>query len=65
LISLKRFAKAIVPHALGWKALLPLDGPVLEEKYREILEKLALKNGMLRFVVWLFRQLVRHLEKEE
>ena len=37
----------IVPQALGWKALLPLDGPVLEEKYREILEKLALKNGML------------------
>jgi type I restriction enzyme M protein len=37
----------IVPPKLGWKALLPLDGPVLEEKYREILEKLALKNGML------------------
>jgi type I restriction enzyme M protein len=38
---------AIVPAKLGWKALLPLDGPVLENKYREILEKLALKNGML------------------
>jgi type I restriction enzyme M protein len=37
----------IVPPKLGWKALLPLDGPVLEDKYREILEKLALKNGML------------------
>lgn len=37
----------IVPPKLGWKALLPLDGPVLETKYREILEKLALKNGML------------------
>src|SRR5437773_6829400 len=38
---------AVVPPELGWKSLLPLDGPVLEEKYREILEKLALKNGML------------------
>ena len=37
----------IVPVALGWKALLPLDGASLEDKYREILEKLALKNGML------------------
>jgi type I restriction enzyme M protein len=37
----------IVPPKLGWKVLLPLDGPTLEEKYREILEKLALKNGML------------------
>src|ERR1035441_1700549 len=39
--------RPMVPPKLGWKALLPLDGPVLEEKYREILEKLALKNGML------------------
>lgn len=37
----------MVPRALSWKALLPLDGAVLEEKYREILEKLALKPGML------------------
>ena len=25
----------IVPPALGWKALLPLDGAALEEQYRE------------------------------
>ncbi len=37
----------IVPSDLGWKALLPLDGAALEDKYREILEKLALKGGML------------------
>lgn len=37
----------IVPVSLGWKALLPLDGAPLEDKYREILEKLALKSGML------------------
>src|SRR5438067_11250115 len=28
---------AIVPLELGWKALLPLDGSALEDKYREIL----------------------------
>jgi len=39
--------KPLVPLELGWQALLPLDGAWLEEKYREILEKLALKNGML------------------
>src|ERR1041385_6833749 len=38
---------AIVPPELGWKALLPLDGAPLEDKYREILEKLAYKGGML------------------
>jgi len=38
---------AIVPRGLGWKALLPLDGIHLEEKYRDILEKLAVKPGML------------------
>src|SRR6266481_3209135 len=38
---------AIIPAALGWKALLPLDGAPLEVKYTEILEKLALKGGML------------------
>ena len=38
---------AIIPASLSWKALLSLDGAVLEDKYREILEKLALKGGML------------------
>src|SRR6266480_6279239 len=38
---------AIVPANLGWKALLPLDGAALEDKYRDILEKLAQKPGML------------------
>ena len=38
---------AIIPASLGWKALLPLDGAPLEDKYREILEKLTLKGGML------------------
>jgi type I restriction enzyme M protein len=37
----------IVPPALGWKALLPLNGAALEDKYREILEKLGLERGML------------------
>src|SRR5436853_5060254 len=37
---------ATIPDKLSWKALLPLDGAVLEDKYREILEKLALKGGM-------------------
>jgi len=37
----------IVPPALGWKALLSLDGAALEEQYRESLEKLAGKPGML------------------
>lgn len=37
----------IVPPELGWKALLPLDGAVLEEKYRHILETLGVKPGML------------------
>jgi type I restriction enzyme M protein len=36
-----------IPPELSWKALLPLDGAALEDKYREILEKLALKGGML------------------
>ena len=38
---------AIIPPELGWKALRPLDGAPLEDKYRSILEKLALKPGML------------------
>ena len=37
----------IVPEHLGWKALKPLDGVALEEKYRDILEQLATKSGML------------------
>jgi len=39
-----------IPAPLSWRALLPLDGAPLEEKYREILEKLALKPGMLGVV---------------
>lgn len=38
---------AIVPPELGWKVLLPLDGAALEDKYRDILEKLSFKPGML------------------
>jgi type I restriction enzyme M protein len=38
---------AIVPPGLGWKTLLPLSGAKLEEAYREILEKLGKRNGML------------------
>ncbi len=41
---------AIVPPELGWKVLLPLDGAPLEDKYRDILEKLSLKPGMLGVV---------------
>src|SRR5690242_8569585 len=37
----------IVPPALGWKTLLPLDGAALETRYAEILEQLAVKRGML------------------
>ena len=36
-----------IPAELSWKALLPLDGAALEDKYREILEKLGVKPGML------------------
>src|SRR6266480_6059829 len=38
---------AIVPPELGWKALLPLDGAALEDKYRDSLEKLGVRAGML------------------
>ena len=38
---------AVIPPELGWKALLPLSGAPLEDKYRDILEKLSLKGGML------------------
>src|SRR5262249_22479290 len=37
----------IVPPELGWKALLPLDGAVLEDQYRKSLETLGVKPGML------------------
>src|SRR5437879_842339 len=37
----------IVPPALGWKALLKLDGAALEKQYSDSIEKLALKPGML------------------
>lgn len=39
--------KPIVPPELGWKALLPLDGVALEDRYRASLEKLGVKPGML------------------
>ena len=38
---------ALVPPELGWKTLLALDGAALELKYREILEQLGHKGGML------------------
>jgi type I restriction enzyme M protein len=37
----------IVPPKLGWKALLPLDGAALEDRYRASLEELGVKPGML------------------
>jgi len=37
----------IVPPALGWKALLPLDGAALEKQYSDSIEKLAFRPGML------------------
>ena len=37
----------IVPPIFGWKALLPLDGVALEEKYRRSLEALGVRPGML------------------
>lgn len=37
----------IVPVDLGWKALLPLDGAALEDRYRISLEKLGVTSGML------------------
>src|SRR4051812_1376813 len=41
---------AIIPPEFGWKVLRPLTGVALEEKYREILEKLALEPGMLGLI---------------
>lgn len=41
---------AIVPAELGWKSLLPLDGAELEQHYRDILEKLGARGGMLGVV---------------
>lgn len=40
----------IVPPELGWKSLLPHDGAELEDKYRNILEKLGKKSGMLGII---------------
>lgn len=40
----------IVPPELGWKALLPLDGAELEEQYRESIEKLSFKAGLLGII---------------
>jgi type I restriction enzyme M protein len=40
----------IVPPELGWKALLPLDGAALEDQYRNSLEKLGVKAGMLGII---------------
>ena len=37
----------LVPPELGWKTLIPLDGAELENKYRDILEQLGTKGGML------------------
>jgi len=37
----------LVPSELGCKALLPLDGAPLENKYRDILENLGVMPGML------------------
>lgn len=37
----------IVPPELGWKSLLSLSGTELEFRYRDSLDKLALKGGML------------------
>ena len=37
----------VVPPEFGWKALRRLDGPALEEKYRESLEALGAAPGML------------------
>ena len=39
--------KSSIPKELGWKSLLPLDGAALEKHYSELIEKLALKPGML------------------
>jgi type I restriction enzyme M protein len=40
----------IVPVDLGWKALLPLDGAALEDKYRTSLEKSGVASGMLGII---------------
>src|SRR5881227_2598771 len=37
----------IVPPALGWKALLPLEGAALEAQYQKSLESLGVEKGML------------------
>src|SRR5215471_9378017 len=37
----------IVPLELGWKALLPLEGAALEDRYRASFEKLGVRPGVL------------------
>src|SRR5687767_7213329 len=37
----------LVPPNLGWPSLLKLEGAELETHYRELLEKLGQKSGML------------------
>jgi hypothetical protein len=39
--------KPIVPPKLGWQSLLKRDGEELERHYRNILEELGKKSGML------------------
>ncbi len=40
----------MIPPELGWKSLLTLDGAALEDQYRNILEKLGVKPGLLGVV---------------
>ena len=37
----------VVPPELGWKTLLPLDGPELEAQYQKLLDSLGTRGGML------------------
>ena len=37
----------VVPPELGWKTLLPLDGPELEAQYQKLLDGLGTRGGML------------------
>ena len=37
----------VVPPELGWKTLLPLDGPELEAQYQKLLDSLGTRVGML------------------
>ena len=42
-----RGREPVVPPELGWQTLLDLDGVVLENRYRESLERLGMASGML------------------